>query len=290
MISLDSSHSVEFVRRMQAPDCAKEQLVPGLRAVSMFRFPSAFQAEEGQNKRQAQLEAWGVVKSADLESAVKNVDAIIMSINDPAPHREWFERLAGFGKPIFIDKPVASSIADAVAMVALARERGLRICSASSLRSDVQLIRACAAVPSPMQAMMYGPLGVAPAGSSLVWYGVHAVEMLERAMGRGAVAVSTRRDASGAVVIVDYADRRRGIVELTTGNYAYGGTLRDGKSATSFVSDTGACYTAQLREVERFFRGGDGPAGIDDALEVMAILDATERSFQTGGSTQPVYR
>ena len=290
IISLDSSHAVEFVRRMQAADCPEENRVPGLRAKTFLRFPSAYQREDGQDKRQAQLEAWGVVKAPDLAAAVAGVDGIMMIINDPAPHREWFERIADFGKPVFIDKPLASSIADAVAIATMAKQRGLRVSSASSLRSDAPLRHACAEIPHPTSVSVYGHVGVAPAGSSLVWYGVHSVEMLERAMGRGAVAVSARRDAEGVVAVVDYADRRRGVVELSASGYLYGGTLRDSSKAVSFAVDSNSCYSAQLREVERFFRGGEGPATLDSALEVTAILDAIERSYQTGGATQAVYQ
>jgi len=290
IISLDSSHSVEFVRRMQAPDCAVEQRVPGLRAVSFLRFPSAFQAEAGQDKRQAQLEAWGVVKADDLAAAVAKADGIMLCLNDPAPHREWFERCAAFGKPIFIDKPLAASIADGVTIAKLAKERGLRVSSASSLRSDAGLQRACAEIPKPVSTTVCGCLGTAPSGSSLVWYGVHVVEMLVKAMGAGAVAVSARRDAAGVVAVVDYADRRRGVVELGTSMGFYSGTLRLNDKAVSFVADGASMYSAQLREIERFFRGGDGPATLENALEVTSILDAIERSYQTGGTTQAIYQ
>lgn len=289
ILGLDTSHAVEYPRRMQAPDCPEAQRVPGLRATACLRFPSPFQSEQGQDQRQAQLAAWGVRAAAGLDDLLRDADAVMVEINDPAQHLSWFQRIAAAGKPVFIDKPLADGIAAGAEIARLARQHGTRTSSASPLRSDAPLAAACAALPRPTQAHVYGPLGRAPAGSSVVWYGVHAVEMLQRAMGSGAVAVTARRDAGGAVAIVDYADRRRGTVELTEGAWIYGGTLRDAKTAQAFAVDSSGYYTAQLREVERFFRGGEPPATLDDALEVLAILDAADRSLASA-RTEPVYR
>lgn len=289
ILGLDTSHAVEFPRRMQAPDCPEAQRVPGMRATACLRFPSPFQAEAGQDQRQAQLVAWGVRPASDLDDLLRDADAVMVEINDPTLHLPWFERIAACGKPVFIDKPLADTAAAGARILRLAAEHGTRAASASPLRSDAALAAACAAMPKPLCASVYGPLGRAPAGSSIVWYGVHAVEMLHRAMGAGAVAVTTRRDGSGATLIVDYGDRRRGTVELAEGAWIYGGCLRDAQTAQAFAVDAPMIYPALLREVERFFRGGAPPATLADAFEVIAILDAAERSLNSA-RTEPVYR
>jgi hypothetical protein len=130
---------------------------------------------------------------------------------------------------------------------------------------------------------VYGPLGKAPAGSSVVWYGVHAFEMLERALGRGAATVMARRDRLGAVVVVGYEDDRRGVVELTEGAWSYGGILRTAKEGRSFEVNVGTIYTDLLKRVYRFFATGEMPVTPDDTVEIMAMLEAAELSYQSGG-------
>jgi predicted dehydrogenase len=289
ILGLDTSHSVEFSRRMQAPDCPEAQRVPGLRATACLRFPSPFQAESGQDQRQAQLQAWGVRIATDLDDLLREADAVMLEINDPTLHLPWFERVARCGKPVFIDKPLADTAVAGAHILRLAAEHGTVAASASPLRCDAALAAACATMPKPLCVSVYGPLGRAPAGSSIVWYGVHAVEMLHRAMGAGAIAVTTRRDGNGATLIVDYGDRRRGTVELSEGAWIYGGCLRDSKTAQAFAVNGDNLYQALLREVERFFRGGKPPATLADAYEVIAILDAADRSL-TSARTEPVYR
>ncbi|MCX7032139.1 MAG: hypothetical protein NTU62_18750 [Spirochaetes bacterium] len=282
VIGLDTSHAIEFPRRMQAPDVEPAMKVPGLRAATCLRFATPFQNEEQLDDRQRQLEQWGVKVTRRFEEAIEGVDALMLEINDPAFHLEYFGRCAGLGLPVFLDKPMADTIANGRKIAEIARERGTRVFSSSSLRFVPALEDARAAVPRPALASVYGPLGKAPAGSSVVWYGVHAFEMLQRALGRGAAAVLTKRDALGAAVVVRYPDARRGVVELTENSHLYGGCLRALEAAAPFVVDLSRAYTEQLARAARFFRGGPAPVAMEDTLEVMALLDAAERSYQSG--------
>jgi predicted dehydrogenase len=274
MIGLDTSHSIEFTRRLQAPDCDPAQLVAGARVATCLRFETPFQDAAGLDARQAQMEAWGVRVTEELGEAVSGCDALMLEINDPARHLEYVQACAGLGLPIFLDKPMADTLEAAVSIAGIARARGLRLWTASSLRFADALLDACDAVPRPDVAVVHGPLGIAPAGSSVVWYGVHACEMLQRAMGRGLARVTYHSDPQGRVMVAEYADGRRGVVMLTEGMYHYGGRLMSKQASVAFDVDAGTIYTRQLGQVVRFFSGGPAPVDLDDALEVMRMLTA----------------
>jgi predicted dehydrogenase len=281
IIGLDTSHSIEFSRRMQAPDCPAADKVEGLHVLACMRFETPFQDKKGLDARQKQLEGWGVHVTESFDEAVKGCDALMLEINDPAYHVEYFRKAVTLGKPIFLDKPLADTIAHGKEIVSLAARHTARVFSASSLRFSPQLEEACRKVPKPQLGYVYGSLGKAPAGSSIVWYGVHAFEMLERAMGRGAANVITRRGRLGAVVLVGYGDERRGVVELTEGS-SYGGMLRTVKEGEPFAVDGSRIYTDELKKVQRFFATGETPVALEDTLEIMALLDAAEQSAQSG--------
>ena len=268
----------------QAPDVAPEQHVDGARVVACMRFETPFQNKEGLDDRQKQLEAWGVKVTESFDEAVANCDAIMLEVNDPAYHVEYFQKCTELGKPIFLDKPMADNTANAKLIMKMAKDAKLRVFSSSSLRFVPALVEAIEAVGEPKYVSTYGPLGKAPAGSSIVWYGVHAFEMLERAMGRGAKAVFARKDAVGVVAIVDYVEGKRGVVELTEGAYSYGGAVRSEKQAVPFTAANALLYPLQLREVVKFFQGAQPPVMLEDALEVTAMLDAAERSVSSGKS------
>lgn len=282
LIGLDTSHTVEFARLMAAPDCRADQKVDGLTAISCLRFSTPFQGEDGLNQRQKTLESWGIKVTADFDEAVEGSDALMLLINDPARHLEYFLRCADLGKMVFIDKPLADSIANGREIYELAKARNLKVFCTSSLRFAPQLTAACNVMPKPLFVHAFGPLSKAPAGNSIVWYGVHTLEMLERAMGRGAKSVFAKRDDAGITVVVEYLGNRRGVVELNEGVYVYGGCLRDNTRAVPFIADGIRSYSTLLEQVARFFRTGEAPLDLEDTLEVMAMLDATQRSFKSG--------
>ena len=282
IIGLDTSHAIELPRLMQAPDCPKEDRVEGLRAVSCLRFETPFQNKEGLDGRQKQLEQWGVKVTEKFEDAIKDCDALMLEINDPAFHVDYFRRCAGLGKPVFLDKPLADTFTHGEQILADVKKHNTRVFSASSLRFVPSLIETCGKVPHPAACFAYGPLGKAPSGSSIVWYGVHAFEMLQRSMGLGATSILTRKDGMGVVANVAYADGRRGVVELTEGAWIYGGTLRTKEKAETFVVDPAHLYSGLLNQIAAFFHGGASPVGLDATREIMGMLDAAERSLQSG--------
>jgi len=287
IIGLDTSHSVEFARRMQAPDCPPDQRVGGLRATACMRFETPFQDAKGLDSRQTQMESWKIPVTDNFDRAVADCDAVMIEINDAALHLEYFTRALALKKRVFLDKPLADTIENGRAIVRAARDAAVPFFSASSLRFPRALEDASERIPAPAAATVFGPLGKAPAGSSIVWYGVHSFEMLQRAMGRGAVRLQARPDGMGAVVVVDYAGDRRDIVELS-GLWTYGGCLRSKDAVAPFVVDAGRIYTDLLSRIAAFFRGGSAPVSPEETLEIMAMLDAAERSHSGGGTVEDV--
>ncbi len=281
-IGLDTSHTAEFTKRFQDSACPKEDRVEGVRVISCMRFETPFQNKEGLDKRQKQLEEWGVLVTESFDEAVKGADALMLEINDAALHLEYFKKAALLGKPIYLDKPLADNAENGREILKIAAEKKLKVFSTSSLRYDSGLISASAKIPEPLFAHMYGPLGKAASGSSIVWYGVHAFEMLVRAMGKGAGKVSAVKTDSGAVITVQYSGKRRGVVELNEGAWVYGGDLRLNDKAEPFVVDSGKLYTNLCNKIAGFLKTGVSPVPLEDTMEVMALLDAAERASVSG--------
>ncbi len=290
-VGLDTSHSVEFAKYMQDPSLPKEHQISGLQVTGCLRFDTPFQSTEGLDKRQAYLESIGVKVTLDFEEAVADCEAICLEINDPAFHLEYFKKCAALGKPIFLDKPFADTLDSANTILAAAKEHHIRFFTASSLRYDVNLIDTAAKCSKPEYACIWGPLGKAPAGSSIVWYGVHAFEMLERTMGPGAVSVTAVPDRQGVVCTVAYADGRRGIVELNSHSYRYGGVLRDSTPNEFLFQFAGGVnlYRNLIGEIGRFFRGECEGVPLNKSYEIMAMIEAADLSVKYG-RTMPVYK
>ena len=285
IIGLDTSHSTAFPGLMIDPETNPAFKVDSLLPTRCLRFDTPFQKPEGLDKRQAYLEKIGVEVGTDFEWAIGDCDAIMLEINDPAFHLEYFEKCAALGKPIFLDKPVAGNMADTRKIYEIAKKYNTRFFSASSLRFDIDFEEMLEQNINAKSAIVWGPVGVAAAGSSIVWYGVHAFEMLERIMGTGAESVTVVNDERGHICTVAYPDGRRGIVELTRKVARYGALVRDDEANIGMVKVTGRVpfYARLITHIEQFFRGDDS-AGVplDESLEIMKMLEAADISSQTG--------
>ena len=114
--------------------------------------------------------------------------------------------------------------------------------------------------------------------------------MLEKIMGTGAIAVTSVPDRCGVVCTVAYGDGRRGVVQLTKGNYSYGGVLRKGRENKMFTFVGGKhLYHNLVADIGNFFRGKYEGVPLKESFEIMAMLEAAELSVQYG-RTMPVYQ
>jgi predicted dehydrogenase len=282
IIGLDTSHSIQFTMRAQAPECESSQKVDGLEIISCMRFETPFQDKKGLDERTSQLEKWGVKVYEDFDKAVEGAEALLLEVNDPTLHVEYFEKAAKLGLPMFLDKPLADTMENGLEIKKIAEKYNARMFSASSLRFIQNMEEAVDSVENIQCASVFGPLGIAAAGESVIWYGVHAFEMLQRMMGCGAEEVSVVNDDKGVVAVIRYKDGRRGVVELAEGAFVYGGSVRSNEDKQVFIADMTYAYKGLLERIVKFFKGGPAPVGFEDTLEIMNLLDATVKAMKSG--------
>lgn len=285
IIGLDTSHTIEFTKLIQAPETPDNLKIKELQITKCMRFPSPFQAEDKQDERQAQLEKWGVKVTRSFEEAVDGAEGVMIEINDPAMHLEHFKKAAALGKAIYLDKPLAGNIKDGKEILKITKKQNLKVWSASSLRFTSEIENAAKEISEPVMAHAYGPLGIAPAGSSLVWYGVHTFEMINKLMGAGAESVFAREDKNGIVTTVKYGGDRRGLAECNTNAWFYGGRAQSKDKVSAFSVNTGipgGLYHKLILHIKDFFTKGVIPVSLDNAYEILAIMEAAEKSIASG--------
>lgn len=282
IIGLDTSHSIQFTQRAQDPECETAQKVDGLEIISCMRFETPFQDKKGLDERTAQLEKWGVKVYEDFDKTVEGAEAVMLEVNDPTLHVEYFEKAAKLGIPVFLDKPLADTMENGLKIKEIAEKYNVRMFSASSLRFIQNMVETVDSVKDIQCASVFGPLGIAPVGESAVWYGVHAFEILQRIMGLGCKEISVVKDKKGVVAVVTYSDGRRGVVELAEGAFVYGGSVRSNDDKAVFVCDMTYAYKGLLELIVGFFRGEPAPMGFENTLEIMNMLDTTVRAMKSG--------
>src|SRR5436309_2010747 len=134
IIGCDTSHVIAFT------DAFNE--VPGVRVAAAFPGGSqdvkdSYSRVDGYIK---QLRDKGVEIVPSIDELLKKVDVVLLESVDGRPHLEQAKPVIAAGKPLFIDKPVAASLADAVAIYRLAEEKKVSVFSSSSLRFSAGIL------------------------------------------------------------------------------------------------------------------------------------------------------
>jgi predicted dehydrogenase len=206
------------------------------------------------------------------------VDAVLV-VDDTeggARHAALARPFIEAGLPVFIDKPMTTDYADAVALFDLAARTGAPLLSCSALRFASEL-------PTAREAMArIGALSsvVSVGPGDWYYYGVHAVELLGAIVGTGARSVHRHEFEQRDVSVIPYATGPVAVVEtLRDAAYVFELTAYGQDGHTSFtVSDHAGFYTNTMREVARMVETGVSPLTPEDTLEVLAILQAGVQS------------
>ncbi|MDD4816566.1 MAG: hypothetical protein PHI85_01180 [Victivallaceae bacterium] len=284
MIGADSSHTVEYARRMCDGSFAPEQRVYGLVPISCMAVPSAFQDAAGIAARCEILRGLGVKRiTTGIMPALDGADAVMVEANDPAEHLFYMEQCSGCALPVWLDKPLAATVADGRKILELAARKNIPFFTTSPLRFAADAAAFHRAHPSPRELSLYGALGTARRGSDVVWYGVHTFELLQMMMDGKAAGLSAKKDLNGVKCVVHYIDGRTAKVELRSGRYAYGGTADGDKFEV--VAPNAEFYGSTIKEIEKFFQTGVAPVSPEAALEVTAMLEAVDRSIGLDGAS-----
>lgn len=286
LIGLDTSHVIAFTKVLNDP--AQKDHVPGARVVAAFKGGSP-DIESSRSRvdgytRQLQ-DDFGVTLHNSIEALCTNVDAVMIESVDGRPHLWQAIPVIQAGKPLFIDKPMAGSLGDVMAIFNLAKQHGVPVFSASSLRygRNTQAVRQ-GAVGRVLEAETTSPFHIEPSHPDLFWYGVHGVESLFTVMGRGCVSVRRGTTPDGLVeVIGTWKGNRTGTYRESKG---YGGKAR-GESGEMAVGAYDS-YAPLVAEVIRFFRSGVVPVSPEETIEMFAFMEAADESKRRGGEAVPL--
>ncbi|MDZ4700283.1 MAG: Gfo/Idh/MocA family oxidoreductase [Rhodothermales bacterium] len=284
IIGLDTSHSVAFTKVLN--DSAAAEDVAGFRVVAAY--PKGSPDIESSVRRvpeyTAAMREMGVEIVDSIEALLEQVDVVLLETNDGRPHYEQALPVIRAGKPLFIDKPIAGTLADAIKIFEAAKAHGVPVFSSSSLRytANAQAVRA-GAVGMVLGAEAYSPATLEPTHPDLFWYGIHGVELLFTAMGTGCQTVQRITTADTDLVVGVWEDGRIGTFRgLRAGKTGYGGVAFGETGIHELGPYDG--YRPLVVEIVRFFRTGVPPVSAEESLEIYAFMEAADESKRDGGA------
>lgn len=191
MLGTGSTHVDAFVRHLN-----REQRFPGL-AVGTVLSDSPERDEE--------LAALGLTVLPGVADVVAASDAILVTHREGGRHRALAEPGLLAGLPTFVDKPLATRHADALALLELAGEHGTTVGSCSVLRLLPQVLEA--AGPRPACVTVRGPADPDSPHDGLFFYGIHSAEaacaVALAGVDHSVPAQEVRAERTGAGVVVE---------------------------------------------------------------------------------------
>lgn len=284
IIGLDTSHAIAFAKILNDPQAAED--VAGCRVV--VAYPHGSPDIESSTSRIPQytkdIQELGVEIATSIDSLLERVDGVLLETNDGRPHLEQARLVIQAGKPLFIDKPMAASLADIVAIFREADAVGVPVWSSSSLRymETVQQAKQ-GSVGKVLGCDAYSPCALEPTHPDLFWYGIHGVEILYTAMGTGCEVVTRASSPEMDVVTGRWSDGRIGTFRgMRAGKSGYGGTVFGSDATLTLAPYSG--YRPLLVEIVKFFRSGHPPVSAAETTELYAFMEAADESKRQGGT------
>jgi hypothetical protein len=282
IIGCDTSHVTAFAANLNNPEATNH--VAGAKVVAAFKGGSKDVTEsasrvDGYSK--TLQEKYGVKFYDSIDEMCQNVDAVLLESLDGRPHLEQAKAVFKAHKPVFIDKPIAGSLRDAIEIFRLAKEAKVPMFSSSSLRfaKDSRTVHN-GSLGKVSYAETYSPCGIEPHVPDLFWYGIHGVEALYTVMGTGCETVQRGTNAAGKIEVTGtWPGGRTGIFQEDKG---FHGLAKGEKGEAPVGSFDG--YVPLLVEIVKFLQTGVAPVQPDETIEIYTFLEAADESKRQGGA------
>jgi len=283
IIGLDTSHSIAFTKFLNGED--KKEEFKDFKIVAAYPYgsktiKSSYDRIPGYID---QVKGMGVEIVPSIADLLKKVDYVMLETNDGNLHLEQAYEVLKAGKPMFIDKPLAATLAQSIVIFELSKKYNVPIFSSSSLRyiEHAQKIRE-GEHGNVIGADCFSPHRQESSHPDFGWYGIHGVEMLFTVMGTGCVSVNRMSADSTDVVVGKWNDGRIGTFRaLQQGKSIYGGTVFTKSGAVDMGKYLG--YEPLLEEILKFFKTGVSPVSEKETLEIFTFMEASNESKRNEG-------
>ena len=283
VIGLDTSHAGAFFKIMREAPATSP--MARLKIVAAFPggspdIPSSTDRLPNYTK---EFQSQGIEIVDSIETLLSKVDAVMLNSLDGRKHLEQAYPVFKSGKRVFIDKPLAADLSDAVAIAKLAEHFKTPWFTSSSLRFTPTIHRYREKTDRKiLGAHAWSPCSLETHHTDLTWYGIHGVEALFTAMGVGCEEITRTKTDGADVVVGRWKDGRIGVFRgIRSGTQGYGLTVFGADFLENDAKYEG--YEPLVVEIAKFFAGGEPPVSSQESLEIMAFIQAAQQSSDQKG-------
>jgi len=281
IIGLDTSHAIAFTKDLNDPKAEGDLAICRVVAVYPKGSPDIESSVSRVPKYTEEIQAMGVEVVPSIEDLLSRVDAVLLETNDGRPHLEQLLPVLKAKKRVFIDKPIAGSLTDAVLIFEASKKYGVPLFSSSSLRFGAKTLAVRdGAIGKVTYCQTSSPASLEKTHPDLFWYGIHGVESLFTVMGTGCESVVRSKTDDGKIKVEGkWKGGRTGVFLEGSG---YSGIAKGEKGESEVGSYDG--YKPLVVEIAKYFRTGEVPVSPEETLEIYAFMEAADESKRQGGA------
>ncbi len=287
IVDWDTSHVVQFTKRLNHIDIEEDQWVDGAQVVAGYPGESRHSPERVPEYTK-QLVEYGIEVVERPQDLIGMVDAVCVEANEGGVHLEHARPFLQAGIPCYIDKPFEVNLDNAKEILRLADENNVPTFSSSSLRfcPEVQGVLSDEEVGKVMGANAYSPASEHELNPGLFNYGIHGVEILYTLMDKGCEKVSCAYTEGAEVVTGIWGDGRIGVMRGTRppGAHSYGFTVWGENSIRQSGISTQYIYRELLKQIVQMFETGEVPIDPQVTLEIVGFMTAAIESRKNDGA------
>lgn len=256
--NLDNFHANTFLTLLRGPLASRGFTVTGCSGL-----------------QDAPSRAWAVKNNipyvTDPAALDQRVDAyMVMAPSTPETHATLCARVFPFGKPTYVDKTFAPSLAAARDLFALATRSRAPMQTSSVLRYTNVQDEVRKSPAEPVEHMTtWGN------GGSFDEYAIHPLELLISVMGAEVETVMRRGDGDRSQLLLNFSGNRTGTVNVYTGSSTpFAANVTTRKGTRYLAVDQGPMFGNSLAATLDFFTSGQPSVPQAESLAIMGILDA----------------
>lgn len=300
IVGVDNYQSVAFTRLFQAPPADNPDLL-GLEVVAAWTGGSddVEESAAGAPRWTERLKTMGVKFEDSIDAVLKQCDAVMIMTLDARAHRKLAEQVLAAKKPLYIGRPMAASLEDALRIFALAEKYDTPVFSCSQHRYSPGFIgmRNHPEVGEVIGCTVFGGYETEPHHPDYMWHSIHGIETLYTIMRPGVVSLTRASTPETELITAVWNDGRigtyRGIVKgkvgysamvfgtegiAPAGKYGYAAPVKGVVPKGRYMG-----YEGVSTEIAKFFKTGKLPIEPSETIEMFTFMEAAHESKRQGG-------
>lgn len=278
ILGCENSHADAFLNAV-----LKDKLVEDVEFVGVY--------SDEPEAAQKLHDTFGVPVADSYDAFVGKVDGILITARHGDNHYKYAKPYLNSGIPMFIDKPITCTEADAQAFMAELKANSIRVCGGSScvLADHVQDMKALAANPTKDTGAVLGGLVHAPINwdnnyGGFFFYTQHLIQVMTEIFGCYPTSVQAFRKGITCTGVVRYPDYD---VSIAFGKSYYAGVSFEWCHRGSNYG-LGDVFQREFMEFYHLLQGHPQKQSYEDFFAPVYILNAIHRSLESG-KEEPIH-